>query len=354
MDSHILDLLTLALTPSLGARRVASLVRADGVEELCRHPSRFAHLLPPSALEELNNGSARRRADSVFKDATRLSQRVVALGSPEYPAALAALYDPPPVLFVRGSLASGRRRVAIVGARGATPGGRTMAQDLARGLARSDIEIVSGLARGIDGAAHEGALSGGGMTVAVLGSSIDIVYPPEHASLAKRVSDRGAVVSEHPPGTPPAASQFPTRNRIIVGMSEAVIVVEAGSRSGALITARVALEEGRDVLAVPGRPADPLSFGPNLLIRDGAPLVRGIDDVLEHLGLLPAQGCQAPAAAKDPVLVELEKSGVRSIDQLIADTGLDTSRLMVRLSELELEGRVERLPGTLFRSATPA
>jgi DNA processing protein len=212
---------------------------------------------------------------------------------------------------------------------------------------------VSGLARGIDGSAHEGALLGPSRTLAVLGSSVDIIYPPEHKALAARVEGRGAVISELAPGTKPVASQFPSRNRIIVGLSEAVIMVEAGSRSGALITTRLALDEGRDVLAVPGRPSEPLAYGPNLMIRDGATLIRGLEDVLEHLGM----GAAVPKTVSSPpekILEHLQDASVKSVDQLIADTGLVPSLLIARLSELELEGRVERLPGTLFRAASPA
>src|SRR5262249_5691214 len=149
------------------------------------------------------------------------------------------------------------------------------ARDVAAGLARHGVEVVSGLARGIDGASHQGALQGGGSTIAVLGTGADVIYPSEHEALAARILDgHGAIVSELPPGTGALPAQFPQRNRIIVGLSEAVLVVEAGERSGALITARLGLEEGRDVLAVPGRPSDPLAWGTNLLIRDGAPLIQ--------------------------------------------------------------------------------
>lgn len=353
MEERILRVLTLMRLPAFGARRIASLIRAGGVDELYQDPRRFAGLIGEPALSDLESRSARREAERTFEQATREGQSVVVFGSPLYPDSLAALYDPPPVLFFRGSLKNGARRVAIVGARGATASGLSIARDLARGLATHGIEVVSGLARGIDGSAHEGALSGKGTTLAVLGSSVDIIYPSEHKSLASRIEASGAIISELPPGTPPAASQFPTRNRIIVGLSEAVIVVEAGARSGALITARVALDEGRDVLAVPGRPGDPLAFGPNLMIRDGATLVRGVEDVLEHLGI-DSQPAKDDAGATDPILQKLAHSAAKSVDQLAVDTGLATPVLMARLCELELDGKIERLPGTLFRSAGPA
>lgn len=353
MDERTLRILTLVRLPGFGSRKISSLVKADGVEEVIDKPRRFAELMGDEAVQCLVDGSARGAAERTLKAAAASGQSVVSLGSPDYPPSLAAIYDPPPVLFYRGSLASGARRVAIVGARGATPSGRSLARDLARGLSGHGIEVVSGLARGIDGSAHEGALAGPSTTLAVLGSSVDIIYPGEHKALATRIEARGAVISELPPGTPPAASQFPTRNRIIVGLSEAVIMVEAGSRSGALITTRLALDEGRDVLAVPGRPAEPLAYGPNLMIRDGATLIRGLEDVLEHLGIeaAPRKGLSSPP---DKILDQLKDSAAKSVDQLAVDTGLAPPFLMARLSELELAGRVERLPGTLFRSASTA
>jgi DNA processing protein len=353
MDERTLRILTLARLPGFGAHRIGRLVRAGGVDELIEAPRRFRDVIGEAAVASLESAKEREAASSTLRLATSKGQSVAVLGSAGYPASLAAIYDPPPILFFRGSLRSGVRRVAIVGARGATPWGRSLARDLARGLAAHGIEVISGLARGIDGSAHEGALLGHGTTLAVLGSSVDIVYPAEHKGLAARIESQGAVISELPPGTPPVPSQFPSRNRIIVGLAEAVIVVEAGSRSGALITTRLALDEGRDVLAVPGRPADPLSYGPNLMIRDGATLVRGLEDVLEHLGIegVSEKDLSSPP---DKILQQLKDSAVKSIDQLAVDTGLAPSFLMSRLSELELDGKVERLPGTLFRSAGPA
>ena len=339
--------------PGFGGSRLTRLVRAEGVDDLFREPRRFVEQIGESAVSSLETGVAKQEAEKVAETAAGLGQTIIGLGSPEYPAPLAAIYDPPPVLFTRGTLSNGKRRVAIVGARGATPSGRSIARDLACGLARHGIEVVSGLARGIDGSAHEGALLGSGTTLAVLGSSVDIIYPGEHKGLAARIEAQGAVISELPPRTPPVASQFPSRNRIIVGLCEAVIVVEAGSRSGASITARLALDEGRDVLAVPGRPSDPLAYGPNALIRDGSVLIRGLEDVLEHLNLeaAPSRGLSSPP---DKILRQLKDSAVKSIAQLVVDTGLATPDLMARLSELELSGRIERLPGTLFRSAGQA
>jgi len=353
MDERTLRILTLARLPGFGARKIASLVRAEGVDDLIENPRRFEELIGEQALQSLENRSARNAAEETLKQAASKGQSVAAVGSPDYPTSLQAIYDPPPILFYRGSLSGKARRVAIVGARGATPSGRSLARDVARGLSSHGIEVVSGLARGIDGSAHEGALLGPSSTLAVLGSSVDIVYPSEHKALAARIEVRGAVISELPPRTPPVASQFPSRNRIIVGLSEAVIMVEAGSRSGALITTRLALDEGRDVLAVPGRPADPLAYGPNLMIRDGATLIRGLEDVLQHLGIETARP-ETVSSPPEKILAHLQDSSVKSVDQLIADTGLAPPLLIARLSELELSGRVERLPGTLFSAASTA
>jgi DNA processing protein len=353
MDERTLRILTLARLPGLGPRKIRNLVKASGVDEFIENPRRFAELIGDEALTKLENRSARGEAERILAEASSLGQSVAAIGSATYPMSLAAIYDPPPVLFYRGSLEGQARRVAIVGARGATPSGRSLARDLARGLSVQGLEVVSGLARGIDGAAHEGALLGPSTTLAVLGSSVDIVYPSEHKALASKIEQRGAVISELPPRTHPTASQFPSRNRIIVGLCEAVIMVEAGSKSGALITTRLALDEGRDVLAVPGRPSEPLAYGPNLMIRDGATLIRGLEDVLEHLGI-EAASPETLSSPPEKILTHLRQSSVKSVDQLIVDTGLAPPVLMARLSELELEGRVERLPGTLFRAATPA
>jgi len=353
MDESTLRILTLAQLPDFGARKISSLIKAGGVDELIVGPRRFAELIGEPAVLSLVDGSARGAAEQTLKLAASKGQSVVALGSPGYPASLAAIYDPPPIFFYRGSLMSKARRVAIVGARGATPSGRSLARDLARGLASHGLEIVSGLARGIDGSAHEGALLGRGTTIAVLGSSVDIIYPGEHEVLAARIEKQGAVISEFPPLTRPAPAHFPKRNRIIVGLCEAVIMVEAGSKSGALITARLALDEGRDVLAVPGRPADPLAYGPNMMIRDGATLIRGLEDVLQHLGVEAASG-KVLSSPPDKILEQLQDSAAKSVDQLAVDTGLAPPFLIARLSELELLGKVERLPGTLFRSAGTA
>ena len=210
---------------------------------------------------------------------------------PTYPALLREIVDPPIVLWLVGAAAClSEPAVAIVGSRRATPAGIAVARRIGRGLAEAGLVVVSGLARGIDGAAHQGALDAGGRTVAILGCGADVVYPPEHASLAKRVAEAGALVSEFPPCTPPLPRHFPLRNRIISGLSRAVVVIEASDRSGSLITARAALDQGRDVLAVPGNVASGRYSGCHALIKDGAPLVETVEDVLNELGWVQPVG----------------------------------------------------------------
>ena len=262
-----------------------------------------------------------------------------------YPARLAVLPDPPPLLWVHGDpTALAADAVAIVGARAATAYGLGVARSLARGLAEQGLVIVSGLARGIDAEAHRGALEAGGRTVAVLACGPDQVYPPEHGKLADEISERGAVVTEHPPETPPLGYYFPLRNRLISGLARAVIVVEARGRSGSLITARHAAGQGRDVMAVPGPIDSPVSAGPNRLIRDGARPVLGVGDVPEELQW---ERCTPEVPA--PVEADTAEVGaiVRALrhaslgrDELCRALGRSPEELALDLVNLELEGRV--------------
>jgi DNA processing protein len=297
----------------------------------------------------LVSGEAVRRAEREMEDARRLGVRLVRWDEPEYPGLLRRTYDPPAVLYVRGTLTDGNGGVAVVGSRGASALGRTCAHALARDLAGAGVTVVSGLARGIDTAAHEGALAARGRTVAVLGSALDRLYPRENAGLAARIADGGgAVVSEFPLGTGPEPGHFPRRNRVIAGWSRAVVVVEAASRSGALVTARLAAEEGRDVLAVPGHPTQPGSSGTNQLIRDGAALVRDAADVLAELGLSAALVGPAAAVPDDALLQALRDDAPASVDELHARSGRAIPEILGRLAELELASKVRRLPGGFF------
>lgn len=297
-------------------------------------------------------------------------ERVAALGASwlifgdaDYPALLAETPDAPPVLTIRGdvSLAS-RRCVAMVGARNASAAACRFARGLARDLVAEGITVVSGLARGIDTAAHRGALGEGdmapGATTGVIASGIDIAYPPENAALQERVAVQGLLIAEQPPGAEPRARNFPHRNRIIAGLSLATLVVEAAPRSGSLITARLAGDYGRDVLAVPGSPLDPRAQGCNQLIRDGAMLIQSAADVIEAISPVDARvvragtgaGAAVPVAVEagegDHVLVERLLGPVPvPADELIRQSGLDPAAVQAVLLELELAGRLERHAG---------
>ena len=265
----------------------------------------------------------------------------VARSAPEFPPLLHAIHDPPPGLFVRGVAAADvlrRATVAVVGARSCSPYGAQVARMLGRELAAAGLIVVSGLARGIDGEAHRGALESGAATVAVLGCGIDRDYPAAHRELAARIRATGLTVSEYAPGVEPAPWRFPARNRIIAGLSAATVVVEARDRSGALITADLALEEGREVFAVPGEITSALSSGTNDLLKLGASPLTASSDVLDVFGLAAAES--EPVAlgqSAEEVLARL-REGPASADELARTTGLDAGALASALTELELAG----------------
>ncbi|HMO07440.1 MAG TPA: DNA-processing protein DprA [Paracoccaceae bacterium] len=297
--------------------------------------------------------------------------RLLCRGEADYPAALAAAPDAPPVLWLRGEAAVlARPMVALVGARNASSLGLRMARRLAEGLGAAGFTVVSGLARGIDAAAHEAALPTG--TVAVVAGGADVVYPPDHADLMARIATSGAILTEQPPGLQPQARHFPLRNRIVAGLARAVVVVEAAARSGSLLTAREALDLGREVLAVPGHPFDARAAGCNQLLRDGAILVRSAADVVEAIGAglparpRPAPPDRAPAPLPGPVpprrplpemaqihtliLARLGPSPLPE-DQLIRDLALPPGAIAPELLTLELDGRVLRAPGGMLSRA---
>lgn len=269
-----------------------------------------------------------------------------------YPALLACTPDPPPVLWVRGDLSVlTRPAVAIVGSRAATPYALEVGARLAAELAGRQVVVTSGLARGVDSAAHRGCLDAGGRTTAVLGSGLDCVYPPEHAALAARIARQGVLVSELGPGAPPLAEHFPLRNRIISGLSLGVVVVEASEKSGSLITARCALEQGRDVLAVPGSVLTGRNRGSHALLKDGAKVVETADDILEELGWLPRvrdpeKSCKP--LDSDPLLARMQAGEAYALEELAETSGMRPARLLTRLTELELLGLVAPAGGGRF------
>jgi DNA processing protein len=262
----------------------------------------------------------------------------------ELPRLLAAIHDPPRVLFLRGEGETALLdlpTVAVVGARACSSYGRSVARLLARELAAAGAVVVSGMARGIDGEAHRGALDARGITVAVLGCGVDRDYPAAHAELARRICERGLVVSEYEPGIEPAPWRFPARNRIIAGLSRATVVVEARERSGALITADFALEEGREVLAVPGEITSALSAGTNALLRLGATPVTRAGDVLESLGVEAVAGDPSPSLGTDAAaLLEHLRDGALTADELVRSSSIEPAAASAALMELELAGAV--------------
>ncbi len=266
-----------------------------------------------------------------------------------YPAYLKEIPDPPPVLYVKGAMAlQDQWAVAIVGTRRATPYGRQAAYQMAADLARSGVTVVSGLALGIDGVAHKAALDVGGRTIAVLGSGFGHMYPPQHRRLAAQVADNGALLSEFAPNTPPEPGNFPRRNRIISGLSLGVLVVEAGTRSGALITADLALEQGRDVFALPGNITSPASVGANRLIQQGAKLVMSADDILQELNMTMvaeqvATQLALPATHEEAHLLQFLSGQPVHVDVLCRSAGMHISQVTSALTMMELKGMVRQV-----------
>ncbi|PYR80451.1 MAG: DNA-protecting protein DprA [Acidobacteria bacterium] len=297
--------------------------------------------------------AARAEAADLLASAERVGVAPVAYSDAAYPPLLHAISDPPPVIWARGSLAAlTRPAVAIVGSRAATPYALEVAARLAGELASRGLVIVSGLARGADGAAHRGCLGSGGATIAVLGSGPDVVYPFEHRQLAASICEQGTLISELGPGAPPLPEHFPARNRLISGISLAVVVVEASEKSGSLITARCALEQGRDVMAVPGSILSGRNRGSHALLKDGAKVVETADDILEELGW---PGLRAGVADpgnpldSDDLLTRMAPGEAYALDELADVAGVPGRELLARMTEWELQGRVQRVPGGRFR-----
>jgi DNA processing protein len=282
----------------------------------------------------------------------------IALGDNDYPELLTQLRDPPETLYIKGNVdALHLPALAIVGSRNPTSGGARNAFEFSRHMAGCGFCIVSGLAQGIDAAAHRGALDAGSPTIAFLGHGIDIVYPPSNQDLAQEIAKTGALVSEYPPGTPPLKAYFPQRNRLISGLSLGTLVVEAARRSGSLITARLAAEQGREVFALPGSIHNPMSRGCHQLLRDGAKLVESADDIMAELGPLAMHVLQIPdesranddpASEHDEEYVKLQENMGHDpigIDELVESSGLTIDQVSSMLLILELDGKIEKLSG---------
>ena len=345
------DWLVLLHAPRLGARGLLTLLAEYGSPQaIITAASDLAPALR-AYLQNPDNKSVQQDLDWLE---ARAGRHILCIDSPFYPPMLQTIPDPPPVLFIAGDPAClSQPQLAMVGSRNPTAGGRDHAQAFAGELARAGLVITSGLALGIDAAAHHGAMAAAGKTVAVTGNGLDSIYPARNRSLAGEIAQHGAIVSEFPPGTPPLAANFPRRNRIISGLSVGTLVIEAALRSGSLITARLAAEQGREVFALPGSIHNPMAKGCHRLIRDGATLVETSTDIIAELGsLLGALEQTAPAAvtesaeksATHPLFIHLGHDPV-DIDTLVARSGLTAEQVSAMLSALELHGSIEALPG---------
>ncbi|MEO5896463.1 MAG: DNA-processing protein DprA [Vicinamibacterales bacterium] len=300
--------------------------------------------IPDAEARELAD-AARSAAADALADASALGIVAIPWFDPRYPALLACTSDMPPVLWGSGALeVLESPAVAIVGSRAATPYARQVARRLAAELAERGIVVVSGLARGVDSAAHEGCLEGGGATIAVLGSGVDRIYPAEHDQLSRRISAKGLLISELGPGAAPLPEHFPLRNRIISGISLGTVVVEASEKSGSLITAGCAMRQGRDVMAVPGSVLSGRNRGSHGLLKDGAKIVETADDILDELGWsAPSPGAvrSRKSLSDDPLLARMQAGESYGLDDLVEITGMAASKLLPRLMELQLLGQVD-------------
>ncbi|MBI2620296.1 MAG: DNA-protecting protein DprA [Ignavibacteriales bacterium] len=360
---NVRDLLRLSSVPQLGPLKIRALLSFfRDPEEVFRTSPRMLAKIPgiskrnASAIAHHKNGEA--FADDQLKRVSRLGARIISLWEDEYPELLRKIYDPPPLLFVLGEFSpSDRHSIAIVGTRLATHYGQKVTETFAGELVQLGITVVSGLARGIDTYAHQAALRAQGRTIAVVGSGLDIPYPPENRSLSFTIARQGAVVSEFPMGTKPDAPNFPRRNRIISGLSLGTLVVESAEDGGAMITASSALDQNREVFAVPGSIFEKKSIGPHTLVREGrATLVQSVDDLLAELkyplrSLLPSRA--EPVPPRDLSLFEQTVFDRLSlipvhIDTLCDQTEMAVSDVLVTLLTLEFKGLVKQLPGKLF------
>lgn len=368
-DSELLSWLALLLTPGLGTKRMLALLERFHSPDriLCADVRDLEGAgVPPAVAQSMASGCSFDEAAMAVERAKALGIHVVTLYETHYPARLREIYDPPPVLFALGQVGLLETvMVAIVGSRRPTAYGLAVAERLGRELAAAGLTVVSGMAKGIDTAAHTGALAAGGATVAVFGCGLDVIYPAENRKLAERIARDGLLLSEFVPGTPAHPQNFPIRNRVVSGLSEGVLVVEGKQYSGSLITARLALDQNREVFAVPGNITNPASFGPNLLIKQGAQLVQSAEDVLDGLGAtararLARQPALPLAREASPEESPMSHLAEQLLSFLCVDKpiGLDElidllphaspSELIAVLFELEEAGRVRQLPGRSY------
>ena len=362
-DQSLLAALTMSMVPGVGPRLYASLKEAfESPENILRQSAESLCQVDGIGRKIASQitGADIQAAKSMLQRCRDQNVGLLRKGTSDYSQPLSQVDDSPELLYCRGELKSqDELAVAIVGSRRCTAYGRQQAERLSGSLVRAGFTVVSGLARGIDGAAHKGALRAGGRTIAVMATGVRDIYPPEHADLALEIVDNGAVVSEFPLDTKPRPGLFPQRNRIISGLSLGVIVIEATRNSGALYTARHALEQGREVFAVPGHVDSPASAGCHDLIRDGVTLIRNVDDVLAELGPLatPARTEEAVAVhnpreltlnPQEKEVLDLISTAPVHVDEILRTTKLDPSRVLSTITVLEMKRFVRRLPGNLL------
>ncbi|MBF0260946.1 MAG: DNA-protecting protein DprA [Magnetococcales bacterium] len=373
----LIDWLRLIRSPRIGPVQIAELIEHLGSPEAVLSASRGRlSTIPgirPALIKILESFRRDTPSEPIARELDRLHDlggRMIMLGTPDYPPLLAAIHDPPPALFVLGDLRhlNTEAAIAITGTRWTTPRGQGFSRELASALTRVGIVVVSGLSRGIDAAAHLGALEADGPTVAVLATGLDVVHPREHQALQQRIAEQGCLVSEAPLGLQPISWAFPPRARILSGLTRGVVIVEAPENSGALLTARMALEQGREVFAVPGAPNDPARRGNLNLLRQGARLVERAEDILEELcwsrpapplppSRLPSSGAHAPPASRctgdAATILTLIEAGTSQEDDLARCCQLTVTALSRILLHLELSGLVQRLPGGRYVTTRP-
>lgn len=370
-DNELCDWLALSFVAGVGRRTAGVMLERFGSPKAILEATTtvlHANGLKPECVESIKDPEHHERAKRELDRLREHGAELIVLFDERYPVLLKEIYDPPILLYVRGDLgrALAQPAVAVVGSRLCSTYGRNASEMFARSLAENGVTIISGLARGIDAAAHQGAIAGGGLTVGVMGTGIDVIYPKDHRELADQVEKHGALITEFPIGTPPLSQNFPFRNRVISGLCLGVIVVEGAERSGSLITARMAYEQGREVFAVPGNITSSKSFGPNFLIKDGAKLIQTWQDVIEefppqHKARIIADSRNDRRREDQPEIDELVLSEIErqvlslikldepmQIDPLIYESKLGLPDLMSALLKLEMMGRIRQLPGKCF------
>ena len=372
MRADLADWIALNMVRGVGPRTANQLLSRFGSPAGVFAASRLAlgkEGLKPDTVEELKDSSILEKANAEIERLEKLNAEVITLEDDDYPDLLREIHDPPIALYVRGDLRKAMERpaLAVVGSRRCSTYGVNVAESLSRDLASHGLTIVSGLARGIDAAAHRGALELGGLTIAVVGTGLETTYPKEHKKLEEQIIANGAIVSEFPLGTPPLPQNFPYRNRILSGLCFGVLIIEASEHSGSLITARLANEQGREVFAVPGNITSQTSFGPNYLIKDGAKLVQIWRDVVDELpreakeklfgiertttsksNVQPIFEAVALSDDERKVLDILSADVPAHIDQLLISSEMNSSELMNALLGLEMKDRIKQLPGKSF------